>query len=173
MLAVGPLGPQYCWLFAWYELGRQAQPTCPGSKASLSLFQCPHDCFTETDVTEDTIEEMDEDDLDSLNTLVRQGFDIGTDNFSYRQVNLKITKCSQAQPYHCEKPIYWSLAKKDNFYFFIFLFFLFFVFFYFPVLKTKKTNLRCPQLLPLYNALCQILLITVKIKSRRTYSWIW
>ena len=24
MLAVGPLGPQYCWLFAWYELGRQA-----------------------------------------------------------------------------------------------------------------------------------------------------
>ena len=25
MLAVGPLGPQYCCLFAWYELGRQAQ----------------------------------------------------------------------------------------------------------------------------------------------------
>ena len=25
MLAVGPLGPQYHWLFAWYELGRQAQ----------------------------------------------------------------------------------------------------------------------------------------------------
>ena len=24
MLAVGPLGPQYCLLFAWYELGRQA-----------------------------------------------------------------------------------------------------------------------------------------------------
>ena len=24
MLAVGPLGPQYCWLFAWYELGRHA-----------------------------------------------------------------------------------------------------------------------------------------------------
>ena len=24
MLAVWPLGPQYCWLFAWYELGRQA-----------------------------------------------------------------------------------------------------------------------------------------------------
>ena len=24
MLAVGPLGPQYWWLFAWYELGRQA-----------------------------------------------------------------------------------------------------------------------------------------------------
>ena len=23
MLAVGPLGPQYWWLFAWYELGRQ------------------------------------------------------------------------------------------------------------------------------------------------------
>ena len=22
MLAAGPLGPQYCWLFAWYELGR-------------------------------------------------------------------------------------------------------------------------------------------------------
>ena len=24
MLAVGPLGPQYCWLFAWYELGKHA-----------------------------------------------------------------------------------------------------------------------------------------------------
>ena len=24
MLAVWPLGPQYCWLFAWYELRRQA-----------------------------------------------------------------------------------------------------------------------------------------------------
>ena len=24
MLAVGPLGPQYCLLVAWYELGRQA-----------------------------------------------------------------------------------------------------------------------------------------------------
>ena len=44
-------------------------------------------------MTEDTIEEMDEDDLDSLNTLVRQGFDIGTDNFSYRQV--KNTKRNQ------------------------------------------------------------------------------
>ena len=28
MLAVGPLGPQYCYLFAWYELGRQAQLVC-------------------------------------------------------------------------------------------------------------------------------------------------
>ena len=27
MLAVGSLGPQYCWLFAWYELGRQAHPS--------------------------------------------------------------------------------------------------------------------------------------------------
>ena len=26
MLTVGLLGPQYCWLFAWYELGRQATP---------------------------------------------------------------------------------------------------------------------------------------------------
>ena len=24
MLAVGPLGPQYWWLFAWYELGSHA-----------------------------------------------------------------------------------------------------------------------------------------------------
>ena len=24
MLAVGPLGPQYCWNVAWYELGRQS-----------------------------------------------------------------------------------------------------------------------------------------------------
>ena len=24
MLAVGPLGPQYCRLFAWYKLGRHA-----------------------------------------------------------------------------------------------------------------------------------------------------
>ena len=28
MLAVGPLGPQYCQLFARYELGRQAIPGC-------------------------------------------------------------------------------------------------------------------------------------------------
>jgi len=54
-------------------------PTCPGSKNSLSLFHCPHDCFSETDVTEDTIEEMDEEDLDSLNRLVRQGLDIETE----------------------------------------------------------------------------------------------
>ena len=26
--AVGPLGPQYCWLFAWYELGRQSHLGC-------------------------------------------------------------------------------------------------------------------------------------------------
>ena len=65
-------------------------PTCPGSKTSISLFQCPHDCFTETDVTEDTIEEIDEDDLDSLNNLVRQGLDIGMDRYSYRQVMFKI-----------------------------------------------------------------------------------
>ena len=65
-------------------------PTCPGSKTSINLFQCPHDCFTETDVTEDTIEEMDEDDLDSLNKLVRQGLDIGTDRSSYRQVKFII-----------------------------------------------------------------------------------
>jgi len=58
---------------------RISTPTCPGSKTSISLFQCPHDCFTETDVTEDTIEEIDEEDMDSLNKLVRQGLDTGTD----------------------------------------------------------------------------------------------
>ena len=55
-------------------------------KTSLSLCQCKHDCFTETDVTEDTIEEMNEDTLDSLNRLLRLGLDIGTDCSSYRQV---------------------------------------------------------------------------------------
>jgi len=58
---------------------RVSTPTCPGSKNSLSLFHCPHDCFSETDVTEETIEEMDEEDLDSLNRLVRQGLDIETE----------------------------------------------------------------------------------------------
>ena len=48
MLAVGPLGPQYCWLFAWYELGRQAHlgvDTLPSQrvpqkilKKSISLY---------------------------------------------------------------------------------------------------------------------------------------
>ena len=69
---------------------RVSTPTCPGSKTYISLFQCPHDCFTDTDVTEDTIEEMDEDDLDSLNKLVRQGLNIGTDQSSYRQVKFII-----------------------------------------------------------------------------------
>ena len=63
---------------------RVSTPTCPGSKSSISLFQCPHDCFVETDVTEDTIEEIDEEDLDSLNKLVRQGLNVGTDNSSCR-----------------------------------------------------------------------------------------
>ena len=48
MLAVGPLGPQYCLLFAWYELGRQAHlelDTLPSQrvprkilKKSISLY---------------------------------------------------------------------------------------------------------------------------------------
>ena len=42
MLAVGPLGPQYCWLFAWYELGRQAHlgrrhPPCTRGYPTRSL----------------------------------------------------------------------------------------------------------------------------------------
>ena len=48
MLAVGPLGPQYCLLFAWYELGRQVHlgvDTLPSQrvpqkilKKSISLY---------------------------------------------------------------------------------------------------------------------------------------
>ena len=48
MLAVGPIGPQYCWLFAWYELGRRAHlgvDTLPSQrvpqkilKKSISLY---------------------------------------------------------------------------------------------------------------------------------------
>ena len=63
---------------------RVTTPTCPGSKNSLSLFHCSHDCFSETDVTEDTIEEIDEEDLDSLNKLVRRGLEIETDWSSNR-----------------------------------------------------------------------------------------
>ena len=48
MLAVGPLSPQYCWLFAWYELGKHAAwgvDTLPNQrvpqkilKKSISLY---------------------------------------------------------------------------------------------------------------------------------------
>ena len=85
-LRVRPVSALDLYLQQSHHPQRVSTLTCPGSNTSLSLFQCPHDCFTETDVTEDTIEEMDEDDLDSLNRLVRLGLDVGTDCSSYRQV---------------------------------------------------------------------------------------
>ena len=42
MLAVGPLGPQYCWLFAWYELGRQAHlgvDTLPSQRVPQKILK--------------------------------------------------------------------------------------------------------------------------------------
>merc|ERR1719317_481088 len=75
-------------LYSHYPPQRISTPTCPGSKNSLSLFHCNHACFSETDVTEDTIEEMEEEDLDSLNKLVRQGLDVETDWSSSRSVNI-------------------------------------------------------------------------------------
>ena len=42
MLAVGPLGPQYCWLFAWYELGRQAHQgvnTLPSQRVPQKILK--------------------------------------------------------------------------------------------------------------------------------------
>ena len=71
---------------------RVSTPTCAGSKSSVSMFQCPHDCFLEKDTIEeidegsgDTIEEMDEDeDIESIKKLVNRGLDIGTDSFTDR-----------------------------------------------------------------------------------------
>ena len=39
MLAVEPLGPQYCWIFAWYELGRLAHPG--GHSTHIQLSKAP------------------------------------------------------------------------------------------------------------------------------------
>ena len=57
MLAVGPLGPQDCWLFARYELGRQAHlyvDTLPSQrvpqkilKKSISLYYMYKLCLSE------------------------------------------------------------------------------------------------------------------------------
>ena len=65
---------------------RVSTPTCAGSKSSVSMFQCPHDCFVEKDLPEieegsgDTIEEMDEEeDAESIRRLVNRGLDLGTD----------------------------------------------------------------------------------------------
>ena len=60
---------------------RVSTPTCAGSKSSVSMFQCPHDCFVERDeVSGDTIEEMDEEeDAESIRRLVNRGLDLGTD----------------------------------------------------------------------------------------------
>ena len=77
-------------LYSHYPPQRISTPTCPGSKNSLSLFHCNHACFSETDVTEDTIEEMEEEDLDSLNKLVRQGIDVETDWSSSRSVKINL-----------------------------------------------------------------------------------
>ena len=45
MLAVGPLGPQYCWIFAWNELGRHAHlrrrhPPCHSCTDSHWQWNC-------------------------------------------------------------------------------------------------------------------------------------
>ena len=77
-------------LYSHYPPQRISTPTCPGSKNSLSLFHCNHACFSETDVTEDTIEEMEEEDLDSLNKLVRQGLGVETDWSSSRSVKISV-----------------------------------------------------------------------------------
>ena len=42
MLAVGPLGPQYCWLFVQYELGRQAHldvDTLPSQRVPQKILK--------------------------------------------------------------------------------------------------------------------------------------
>ena len=73
---------------------RVSTPTCAGSKTSVSMFQCPHDCFVEkieeTDEgSGDTIEEMDEEeDVDSIRQLVNQGLDVGTDCMTDRLENI-------------------------------------------------------------------------------------
>ena len=69
---------------------RVSTPTCAGSKSSVSMFQCPHDCFVDKEAEEtileqeedgDTIEEMEgeEGDVDSIRQLVSRGLDTGTD----------------------------------------------------------------------------------------------
>ena len=69
---------------------RVSTPTCAGSKSSVSMFQCPHDCFVDKEAEEtileqeedgDTIEEMEgeEEDVDSIRQLVNRGLDTGTD----------------------------------------------------------------------------------------------
>ena len=69
---------------------RVSTPTCAGSKSSVSMFQCPHDCFVDKEAEEtileqeedgDTIEEMEgeEGDVDSIRQLVNRGLDTGTD----------------------------------------------------------------------------------------------
>ena len=67
---------------------RVSTPTCAGSKSSVSMFQCPHDCFLESsEGSGDTIEEMDEeegDDVESVQRLVSRGLDVGTDNLTDR-----------------------------------------------------------------------------------------
>ena len=68
------------------------------------MFQCPHDCFSETDATEDTIEEMDEEDMDSISKLVKQGLDVGSDFFTDRyfwdQLSCKLLSYTDWQCYN-------------------------------------------------------------------------
>ena len=64
---------------------RVSTPTCAGSKSSVSMFQCPHDCFLDSEASGDTIEEMDEDDdVESIQQLVKNDLDVGTDNMTDR-----------------------------------------------------------------------------------------
>ena len=64
---------------------RVSTPTCAGSKSSVSMFQCPHDCFLDSEGSGDTIEEMDEDeDVESIQQLVKNDLDVGTDNMTDR-----------------------------------------------------------------------------------------